>query len=114
MNKINVAIVGHVYTKAMSLISLIEKTPEINLIEESIGDTDGLEYTSFQIGMNGQKFKLFPVKCIDIFLKYENLIIIDFTREKENIDFYKEKRIRHLLPGDVAEIKSIIELILLY
>jgi len=114
MKKINVAIIGHTYPKAMSLISLIEKTSEINLVQESLGETNGLEQLSFKIGMSGQRITLFPIERIDIFLKYENLIIVDFTKRKDNIDFYKEKDIKHILPGSAAEVESIIDLILLY
>lgn len=115
MKKINVAIVGHPIQEAMILIPVLEKMEEIFLVSETIGKNKDEEYNSifFKIGVNGKNIQVLSVEKIDIFLKYENIIIVDFSKEKDNIDFYIKNNLKYILPGSAAQTESIIELILL-
>jgi len=111
MEKINVAVVGQMYSEAMILITLLQNMPEINLIPESIGNTDNLDFILSKIGINGKEIKIFPTDKIGIFLKYKNLIVVDFKKENRNIDFYIKNNIRYIIP-DEKKTESIIKLIL--
>ena len=111
MEKINVAVVGQMYSEAMILITLLQNMPEINLIPESIGNTDNLDFILSKIGINGKEIKVFPIDKIGIFLKYKNLIVVDFKKENRNIDFYIKNNIRYIIP-DEKKTESIIKLIL--
>jgi hypothetical protein len=112
MEKINVAVVGQMYSEAMILITLLQNMPEINLIPESIGNTDNLDFILSKTGINGKEIKIFPIDKIEIFLKYKNLIVVDFKKENRNIDFYIKNNIRYIIP-DEKKTESIIKLILL-
>jgi hypothetical protein len=110
----NVAVVGHTYSQAMELIRMIEKEKDLlNLIPETIGNTDHLPFITSQVGIDGKVIKIFPLEQIDIFLKYENLVVVDFTEEQQNLLFYKEKNINKIRPRDGVNTKDILELIIL-
>jgi|GEM_PF-6523644 len=110
----NVAVVGHTYSQAMDLLRMIEKEKDsLNLIPETIGNTDHLPFITSQVGIDGKVIKVFPLEQIDIFLKYPNLTVVDFTEEQQNLNFYKENNIKTIRPRDEANAKDILDLIIL-
>ena len=114
MEKRNVAIIGHTDQGAINFIAEMQKHVTIlNLIKETVGDIGHLESSTLQVGVNGIRLTVYPEININILLKYKNLVIVDFTQNKQYLSFYEKNNIKKIMVSDDMSYRDILDLIFL-
>jgi hypothetical protein len=106
-------VIGYPDSRATDLILSLQNDKKFFLNSITIGNTDHLEKSSIQIGLDeSKKIIMHPKDKMDVLIEYKNDIIIDFEKNQQKIDFYEKYKFKHVIfPDYDMQTEKVIELI---